>query len=356
MAESSTSPRQFLGSCKSKCVAMEYEVWFPQVDDKLTNSLWAYVWGIPILGAYNSSDSTVIDKHAEWFAALGIDFLIIDWSNSSANYVANDITVDANTRNHTDAVFLEYKKLSRDKKQPPRLSILLGAQNEGGITQKSVVSSGALQDEANFVYDSYVKKYPDLYYLLNGKPLLIVYTGFSGDPGWRDSRFTVKIMSATLESQQNIWSHQSTNTIWSWYDRDPLPSHDTVVDKAVQTVTVTQAYPGGSGWADKSNQPPWDPRPAAGRSDGVFTRQWAKAVSYDPQIIILNQWNEFVGGRTPSDDQYTTNFSNDIEPTKQIGCGPMASVQQAIAAWKGITLPSIDCSAASTRADPSAEP
>ena len=333
--------------CIAKCIALEYEVWFPNVIN------WARRWGTPILGTYNSTDADVIDKHAEWFTSLGVDFLIVDWSNSSQNFVAGNVAVDTQTRANTDAVFAEYARLEQQRKPHPQIVILLGAQDEGSVKQSQVITTGALQDEANYVYHAYVERYPSIYFALDQKPLLPVYVGFNGDPGWRDSRFNVRIMSATLESQLAIYSKASSNASWSWYDRDPVPSHH---NGAVETVTVTQAYPGTNGWEDNSKWPPWNPRPVQGRSgqngQTTFALQWKKAVSYNPRIIILNQWNEFQGGDLPSADQYSSELSNDLEPTIELGCAPMAAVQQAIAQWKGIGLPPIDCSARHGRAVP----
>ena len=36
---------------------------------------------IPILGKYSSYDVNIIRKHEEWFEYLGIDWLLIDWTN-----------------------------------------------------------------------------------------------------------------------------------------------------------------------------------------------------------------------------------------------------------------------------------
>jgi len=75
----------------------------------------------------------------------------------------------------------------------------------------------------------------------------------------------------------------------------------------------------------------------------TFAIQWNKAVKYDPRVIIINQWNEFHGATAPSDDQYTTDLSNDIEPTVELGCAPMEAVRQAIAKWKGRDAPAVAC-------------
>jgi len=337
-------------NCTSKCIAMEYEMWFGNNLGKTdwTSGLWNLRWGTPLLGTYNSTDLDIIDKHAEWFNDLGIDFLINDWSNSSANTAGGDPNVDIDLRASTDALFAEYEKLSQEGKPHPRIAILVGLMDEGDVTQAKVLSSGAHQNEADYIYQQYVQKYPDIYYFLDGKPLLTVFTLYSGDPGWRDSRFTVRIMSADIESQPFLLSaaQNGSNTTWSWIDRDPQPSYN---NGAVEAMTVTQAYPGCTGWTTSgcpflttTGVPMMRGRdgtqaltPSASITT-TFSTQWNKAISYDPRIIILTQWNEFIANGNPpsSSDEYTTNLSNDIEPTAELGYGPMAAVQQAIAKWR----------------------
>jgi hypothetical protein len=333
LAQSSTAQR--------KLIAMEYEVWFPGIDPAKPD-LWQQRWGTPILGRYNSSDRRVIDKHVEWFNQLGVDIVLIDWTNSSANYVAGNRAVDHNTRANTDALFAEYDRLARMDRPHPKIAVIVGAQDEGPIKQYQVRE--AVQDEVNYIYTHYVQAYPHLYATWDGKPLLPLYIGVNDDPGWRDARFTTRIMSVWLErlpSRAHWWARQhdaTNNSWWSWYDRKPVPSHNR--GNEIETVTVTSAFPGATGWADTSGA-----YPASGRSQRVLSAQWEQAVSANPKMIIINQWNEFQGGSGPTDDQYSIDLSNDLEPSQELGCGPMTMLQQAIAAWKRVTLPGINCSA-----------
>ena len=76
--------------CGTKCVGILYETWFNQ----LLPGLLVYpepnphvpsyrCWGEPALSQYKSSNYTVADIHAGLLSKAGIDFLVIDYSNSN---------------------------------------------------------------------------------------------------------------------------------------------------------------------------------------------------------------------------------------------------------------------------------
>src|SRR3954454_25141973 len=58
-------------------IGLQYETWFTPRNA----GSFETAEGIPILGKYSSFDQKVLRKHAEWFEDLGIDWLLLDWSN-----------------------------------------------------------------------------------------------------------------------------------------------------------------------------------------------------------------------------------------------------------------------------------
>ena len=58
-------------------IGMQYETWFTPGNAGSFETAEA----IPVLGKYSSFDVKVLRKHAEWFGELGIDWLLLDWSN-----------------------------------------------------------------------------------------------------------------------------------------------------------------------------------------------------------------------------------------------------------------------------------
>jgi hypothetical protein len=345
VASSLLSFGAFPAAAQSRYVGMEYEVWFPGIPGG--QQYWHPRWGTPLLGTYSSNDPRVIDKHAQWISDIGVDFILIDLANNSGNALRGRPIVRTFIEGDTQAVFAEYQKLAASGQPHPKIVILLGAQNEGDVRGERVVTSGELQNEADAVYAQFVSKYPQIYFNFAGKPLLVVYAGvpaFSASPKWSDPRFTVRWMSGYLESQPNLYKNNPrTNTLWSWYDRDPVPAHH---GESVEAVSVTQAYPGQRSWLDKSGKWPAQGRSGTGGRTTLLT-QWNKAIGYNPHVILLNQWNEFGNknrGAPGTGDQYSAEYSNDLEPTIEFGCGPMTAVQQVVKNWKAASLPAIDCS------------
>lgn len=341
-----------------KLVGMEYEVWFPSIPNG--TNFWQPRWGTPLLGTYASNDPVVIDKHAEWLSATGVDFILVDWSENLTNSAAGNTIVEATIKSRTDAVFAEYARLSQQGKAHPKIAILLGAQDatiDGKtVTAQNIVNSGALQQEADYIYNNYTIRYPDIYFSFHGKPLVLTYLGTpisssQVKPTWNDERFTVRWLGGFLESQPNVYNGNTTNNIfWSWIDRDPVPAYH---NGKVESVTVTQAYLGAGGsWLDTTSAYPARGRGGAGEQT-TFAKQWSKAIAYNPEVILLNQWNEFTSqdrNGLASGDEYSTEFSNDVEPTTELGCGPLKNIQTAISRWKSIPLPSINCTASAQTA------
>ena len=51
-------------------------------------------WGMPSLGAYNSSDAAILRQHAVWLRDAGVDFVLMDWSNDAAYEPDNNEGLD----------------------------------------------------------------------------------------------------------------------------------------------------------------------------------------------------------------------------------------------------------------------
>lgn len=58
-------------------IGLQYETWFTPHNAGSYETAEA----VPVLGKYSSYDKNVIVKHEEWFEKLGIDWLLLDWSN-----------------------------------------------------------------------------------------------------------------------------------------------------------------------------------------------------------------------------------------------------------------------------------
>ncbi len=307
---------------RDHAIGLFYETWFtPGVKSSILNTDWATAEAIPVLGRYSSYDARVLERHARWFAQLGIDFLGVDWTNNLLvqdnlweNHSGYQVELTKTTR-----LFLQtLTRLRRQGVATPRVTLLLGLENGAAATVPR------LNNEIQWVYDNYVvnPELNDSLAYVNGKPLLILFigAGCSAPNGIQAGRFTVRWMSHQLQTGK-----PRDCGMWSWMDGTVEPVV-TQYNGKPESVTVTPAFfpPIGPtlGWLDKD---------AMGRRNGAtYLAEWNVALKARPRFLLINQWNEFFGqkngeGYGPKHDgygdTYSVELSDDIEPTKLDGCG-----------------------------------
>src|SRR5258708_1494228 len=139
-----------MAAAQSRLVGMEYEPWFPGIPGG--EQYWQPRWGTPLLGTYSSNNPQVIDKHAEWLHSVGVDFILVDLANNSANVLRGSRIVREFTEANTQAVFSEYQKLLAAGKPHPKIALVLGAQNDSDVRGERAITSGELQNEVDSVY------------------------------------------------------------------------------------------------------------------------------------------------------------------------------------------------------------
>ena len=279
---------------------------------------------IPILGKYSSYDVNVIRKHEEWFEDLGIDWLLLDWSNMLWTHPEwekhEDSTGEIETT--TALLFRTYRQLEKEGKHPPKLVIMLGLQN-GKLVPNGVqrMNNVIAWTKANFLDNP---EYKNLWLYYQGKPLLaILYHVRLSCPEIRAEtsgvvapEWTVRYLGSQLQD-----THVDSCGLWSWMDgtiRQVVTRRD---GSAEETVVTPSSFPMPGGWLH--------PR-ATGRDHGSpYLESWEVAFEAHPKFIQIHQWNEFVGqadgkGFGPAHDiygdEYNLEFSDDIEPTKMDQC------------------------------------
>ena len=75
--------------------------------------------------------SSVIRKHEEWFEDLGINWLLLDWSNmlwTRPDWEKHE-GATRELEETTALLFKTYSQLEREGRHPPKLVIMLGLQN-----------------------------------------------------------------------------------------------------------------------------------------------------------------------------------------------------------------------------------
>ena len=111
----------------------------------------AHFWGEPLWGYYNSADEYVIRKQMELLTSAGIDFIAFDTTNA--------ITY----RNVYMKVAKIISELISDGWNPPRITFYTHS-----------YSIDTVRKLYNEFYKT--KKYPERWYMVDGKPMMIGYT------------------------------------------------------------------------------------------------------------------------------------------------------------------------------------
>lgn len=306
----------------SRLVGIAYSPWFPPT---VWGSHGGCTWGTPQLGPYNSSDPAVIRQHGQWLADAGVDFILIDWSNN-IDYPGDPGRTDLKAiEDATAAVFATFAQMPAR----PKIAILIGSPSKA-----EDYTNGRLQAKADQVHRSFVADpaFGPLYQTFRGKPLLVDYAGTPtlfphGLPPWDDGRFTVRHMTGFVSEQPNLLNGRvSKYGYWSWEDRGEQTYP--VVDGVPEAMVVSAAVRGDPhGWisADKRE----------GRNNGqTFIRKWDRALAVGPQVALVQSFNEWTGCLGRPGEEMTPEFSNDIEPSVELGRQYLDLLKQQIARFK----------------------
>ena len=315
---------------------MQWETWFQSGP-----AHWETAQGVPLIGFYDSFFPQVTRQHMLWFMDLGIDFVMIDWSNHLWGCRHWDERGGgASAILHCTQVALEEMAKMRDEGLPvPKLVLMPGLSNGRPTTME------ALNEQLAWIYDVYLKtpRFRDLWQAYDGKPLMIILdTGAVGHPdGTAASAFKIPFFKETLAlseaeldafrqaqgpaddsqftirwmSSQNQATRHHELGYWSWMDGviDPPVTYQ---DGVAESVVVTPAYFNAQGWTGPL---------ARGRRGGTtYLETFKVALAHRPRVVHLHQFNECTGqreghGRGPDHaiylDTYSVELSDDLEPT-----------------------------------------
>lgn len=309
-------------AAEDRLVGIAYSPWFPPTT---WSSNGGCTWGTPQLGPYDSSDPAVIRQHGEWLAGAGVDFLLIDWSND-IDYPADPGRTDIKAiEDATAAVFATFAQMPA----PPRLAILIGTSHAADYT------NGRIQTKADQVYRDFVTDpvLGPLYQTFRDKPLLVDYAGTpalfpDGPPPWDDQRFTVRHMTGFVSDQPSLLDGRvSKYGYWSWEDRGEQTYP--VVDGTPEAMVVNAAVRGDpDGWVSEDKR--------EGREGGrTFVSKWDRAVAVGPRLVLVQSFNEWTGCPEKPGEEMSPEFSNDIEPSVELGTRYLDLLGQQVARFKG---------------------
>jgi len=278
----------------------------PDALRKPDSPLWGpismyHYWGEPLYGYYLSDDPWVLRRHAQLLADAGVDTLIFDTTNA------------ATYRDVYMKLCEVFRQVRADGGRTPAISFMVNT--EAGKT-------------ARRIYEELYKPglYPELWFRWEGKPLLIC------DPKEADEE-----LRAFFTLRRAHWPFTMVNTqnAWHWEATYPQPYGYTTDPAKPEMVNVSVAQNLRVSDGRVTNMSNLDAR---GRSfhqgrvetdpDAVnlglnFEEQWKRAYELDPPFVMVTGWNEWIAGRWGQPggpivfvDQYSQEYSRDIEPMK----------------------------------------
>lgn len=271
-----------------------------------------HFWGEPLYGYYNSGDEYVIRKHIELLITAGIDFLIFDSTNA--------VTYDS-----------VYQKIMK----------IIDEYMQAGWDAPKVAfytHSYSIQT-ANKLYENVYKAnyYPNTWYLVDGKPLIIAYTDPAddmaeaqsrGDSSYKPQEFSQEFLDFfTIKRPQ--WPSDPTYADgFPWMEWTyPQPEHNGIMNVSVAAhpgvpFSFSITRPGHLNWGRGYN-PLTGKNNADKVNEGLFFQySWDTVHSADPDTVFVTGWNEWIALKTLYDGEYmlcdaaNLEYSRDIEMMK----------------------------------------
>lgn len=271
-------------------------------------------WGEPELGYYNMTDTFVIRKHATLLADAGIDVILFDTTNPPYTW-----------KDQYETLCREYAAMRAQGARTPSIGFITPFWDPTTVVQQLWVD----------LYKPGLWK--DLWFMWDGKPLLLANPDFIHDPDMR-AFFTLR------RPMPDYWKGPSAPDQWSWLEVHPQHVFTNSRGEPEQmSVGVAQnALPNTPGPAPMSHKAgamgrSWHNGARDTRENAVayglnFDEQWRRALQADPKFIFVTGWNEWTAGRytewstyTDADayypgglfiDQYTQEYSRDCEPMR----------------------------------------
>ncbi len=288
-------------------------------------------WTEPLYGYYKNSDPYVIRKHASMLAAAGVDFLVFDCTNGSFLW-----------RNAYEPLMEGLRQAKDDGINVPKVVFML---NFAPFHYSQYMLRALYQD----MYG--IGKYSDLWYMLDGKPLIMAYPECIPAEGICDTDTEIlnKIRGFfTFRAPQPLYGREnggpSRPDHWGWLEIAPQNKYGVREDGSCEQVTVGVAQNANDNRICTCFN---DDVPTYGRSythkygHALVTEdsykygynvqeQWDRAIDIDPDHVFITGWNEWNIGlhnyapwimdpdstKLGMVDQYDLEHSRDIEPDK----------------------------------------
>lgn len=282
-------------------------------------------WNEPLYGFYRNDDPYVLRKHAQYFANAGVDALFFDTTNGSL------VWKDAYM-----ALLEEFHKARLDGIKTPQVAFIM---NFGPMSSTLHMLRSLYQD----LYKPGL--YRDLWFLWEGKPLVLAYPEAIPQEGKSD--FDTALLNEirsffTFRPPQPMYAGgPRREDQWGWLEIAPQNGYVKKPDGGYEmcTVGVAQNARDGRICTHFNDKGTYGRSYTARFKHEKLTKdsykygynvqeQWDNAIAMDPDFIFVTGWNEWMMGKFPGEpwvldknstqigfvDQYDYEHSRDIEP------------------------------------------
>ncbi|MBE6815940.1 MAG: hypothetical protein E7522_10910 [Ruminococcaceae bacterium] len=290
-----------------------------------------YYWNEPLFGYYSNLDEYVVRKHAEMIADAGVDVIIFDCTNGSETW-----------NNGYETLFKVFSEATEEGVNVPQIAFMLPFSD-------SEDANISLHNLYNNIYSK--SRYKDLWFIWDNKPLIMAHKG-SLDSSKVDEKEILDFF-AFRENEPAYFTDDKfmSEEKWGWCSDYPQAKFGKTLFDGIEQMCVSVAQNAADGELVAMNSG----KNVQGRSftkDGYsysykkgdeiitvdsstensllyglnFQQQWDYAIECDPEFIFVTGWNEWLAGRWSEwqgtenafPDQFSDEYSRDIEPANSI--------------------------------------
>ncbi|MBR5123890.1 MAG: hypothetical protein IKU90_02070 [Clostridia bacterium] len=290
------------------------ETLFYTDDRKVSPAGQFHWWSEPLYGYYNSSDEWVIRRHMEMLTQAGVDFLVFDVSNC---FTYQGVATK---------VMKVISELRAEGWDAPQITYLTHSR-----------SIQTIKTLYNDVYKA--ELYPESWYRVDGKPMMIGYTDEADDLNEAASRGDTSYKPGDLPQElqdffymrEVLWPYESGNGVenaWPYTEwRYPQPVRTDMISVSIAThpalpFSFSLTHEGRMNWGRG-----YDPRRKTNSAEAAmsglfFDYQWQTVLKKDPRFVMITGWNEWVAQKNMYEGEYSfvdgvdLEYSRDAEPMK----------------------------------------
>ena len=262
--------------------AQSNEAWLAAGGGAINTAHW---WGKSIFGYYYAVDSWVIERDVMMLTDAGVDFLAIDYSNTSTFPQQLLVLLKA------------LDKYYRQGYDVPQITFITKSQSGTQVAK--------LYNNAYLAYP----EYSHLWYQMDGKPLIVADDSIDEIPEICRNYFTFRY------SQWPRESYHADGFPWMDFGKWTADGKQAVFGdantKTIMSVSVAQhkgtlAFSSSAFYGDTTNHTrSWHNGENDTAEDAYlygynFAEQFEYAISQNPDIIFITGWNEWIAGRQES--------------------------------------------------------